>query len=128
MGIIRNEGIKNLLDNSSASTKLKVNEKANILIVEDEPITAILIKKVLNNQGYSVAGIVGTGEKALDCISSKKPDLILMDIQLGGKMDGVETAQIIHEQFDLPLVYITSYTDDDILGRAKITEPFGYIL
>jgi response regulator RpfG family c-di-GMP phosphodiesterase len=128
MGIIRNEGIKNLLDNSSDSTKLKVNEKANILIVEDEPITAILIKKVLNNQGYSVAGIVGTGEKALDCISSKKPDLILMDIQLGGKMDGVETAQIIHEQFDLPLVYITSYTDDDILGRAKITEPFGYIL
>ena len=92
--------------------------------MEDEPITAILIKKVLNNQGYSVAGIVGTGEKALDCISSKTDDLNGYPI---GEMT-VRTAQIIHEEFDLPLVYMTSYTDDDTLDRAKITEPFGYIL
>ena len=128
MGIIRNQGIRNILDSSSAGIKITVKEKARILIVEDEPITANLINKILNNQGYRVVGTVNTGGKALDYIASKKPDLILMDIQLGDEMDGIETAQIIHEEFDLPLVYMTSYTDDDTLDRAKITEPFGYIL
>ncbi|HZJ56855.1 MAG TPA: HD domain-containing phosphohydrolase [Clostridia bacterium] len=128
MNIIRSGRTRDLWDNSISEAEISAKKKANILIVEDEPITANLLQKMLMGQGYRVVGIESTGEKALDKISLQNPDLILMDIQLGGSLDGIEVAQVVHKEFDLPLVYITSHADDDTLGRAKITEPFGYIL
>src|SRR5208337_213449 len=68
------------------------------------------------------------GEELLESFAQKRPDLILMDIKLGGKLDGVETARIVHERYHTPVVLLTAYADDETIARAKITQPFGYIL
>jgi len=99
-----------------------------ILIVEDEGIVAEEIKSRLLNRGYGVSGIVSTGEAAIRSVEEQRPDLVLMDIRLKGDMDGVEAAGRIRERRDIPVVYLTAYADDETLDRAKITEPFGYIL
>ncbi len=99
-----------------------------ILIVEDEIIIAKDIENTLIKDGFNVVGIVSAGEKAIEEITKTNPDLILMDIKLKGKMDGIETAEIIKNQFDLPVIYLTSYKDEQTLLRARITEPYGYII
>lgn len=99
-----------------------------ILIVEDEIIIAKDIEKTLKKDGYEVIDLVPSGEKAIEVIKKSKPDLILMDIRLKGKMDGIEAAEIIKNKFDLPVIYLTSYKDEATLLRAKITEPYGYII
>jgi len=102
--------------------------ETNILIVEDEPITAGYLQRALIKSGYNVTSVVSTGEAALKNISDERPDLVLMDIMLEGMLDGIETAKIIQEKYDLPVIYTTAFADKDILDRAKVTEPFGYIL
>ena len=102
--------------------------KANILIVEDNLIVAEDIKNSLNSLGYSVSDIVSYGEKVIKKVEENKPDLVLMDIMLKGEMDGIEAAEQIHSRFNIPVVYLTAYTDEKLLERAKITEPFGYIV
>ncbi len=101
---------------------------ANILIVEDERIVAKDIEERLKDLGYRVSASVSTGKKALEEAEALQPDLILMDIRLKGNMDGIETADTIKRRFDIPVIYITAYADDVTLERAKVTEPFGYIL
>ena len=99
-----------------------------ILIVEDEIIIAKDIENTLLKDGFTVVGLASTGEKAIEEINKTNPDLVLMDIKLKGKMDGIETAEVIRNQFDLPLIYLTSYKDEKTLIRARITEPYGYII
>ena len=105
-----------------------MSQKVSILLVEDERIVAEDIKGSLNNIGYSVSGVVSTGEMALEQLKQVQPNLILMDIVIQGKMNGIETAEKIRAQYDIPIIYLTAYADEEILEKAKITEPFGYIL
>ena len=101
---------------------------ASILIVEDEKVIAEAIEKRLKGFGYTVAGMAATWEEALEKVESLRPDLLLMDINLGAGMDGVAAAEIVRVRFDLPVVFLTAFSDDATLQRAKLTEPFGYIL
>ncbi|HEX7468021.1 MAG TPA: response regulator, partial [Methanobacterium sp.] len=101
---------------------------SNILIVEDEIIIAADLKVRLENLGYNIFGISATGNDAIRKTGETHPDLVLMDIMLKGDMDGIDTAQKIRDLYDIPVIYLTAYFDDEILNRAKITEPFGYIL
>lgn len=103
-------------------------KRAQILIAEDETIIALDIKAILEKIGYKVTAIVISGEKVLENVENGKPDLILMDISLSGKMDGIQAAQIITERYDIPVVYLTALADDETLERARVTGPFGYIL
>ncbi len=107
---------------------LSMGTKARILIVEDELIIAKGIQKRLQDMGYSVIDTIPSGEEAVLIAAAEMPDLILMDINLRGAMDGVEAADKIHSELDIPVIYLTAYTDAESLGRAKITEPFGYIV
>jgi two-component system cell cycle sensor histidine kinase/response regulator CckA len=102
--------------------------ESNILIVEDERIVAKDIEQRLKELKYNVTGIVTTGEKALEKVEELHPDLVFMDIRLRGAMDGIEAAEAIKRRFDIPVIYLTAYADEATLERAKITEPFGYIL
>lgn len=99
-----------------------------ILIVEDEIITAKDIKESLQDNGYVVLATVSSGEEAIKKVEEENPDLVLMDIMLKGEVDGIETARQIRLISNIPIVYLTAYSDKNILERAKITEPFGYIL
>ncbi len=102
--------------------------KNKILIVEDETIVAMEIKDRLECMGYDVVEIVDTGKHAIRRCAEVRPDLIIMDVMLKGKMDGVQAAEIIRNRFDIPVVYLTAYSDDKTLKRAKITSPYGYVL
>ncbi|MBF0553858.1 MAG: response regulator [Nitrospirae bacterium] len=102
--------------------------KARILVVEDESIVAMSIKDKLLDLGFTVTGIASTGEDAIKKVEEAPPDLILMDIVLKGELDGVGTASIIHSRFDIPVVYLTAFSDDNTLAKAKHTKPYGYIL
>jgi len=100
----------------------------NILIVEDESIIALDIQNSLINAGYVIVAIATCAEEALDLTAQYVPNLVLMDVRLRGEIDGVETAEKIRREFNLPVVYLTAHADENTLQRAKITEPFGYIL
>lgn len=98
-----------------------------IFIVEDSFIVSIHLQKTLQNEGYNVIGVADSGEKALDEIEQHKPDLVLMDIMLDGKMDGIQAATIIREKMSIPVVFITALTDKETIQRAKVAEPYGYL-
>ncbi len=102
--------------------------KIKLLVVEDESIVAMDIKHRAESLGYEVTGITPSGEEAIELVKKNQVDLVLMDIVLKGEMDGVEAAQKIHDYFDIPVLYLTAYSDEETLKRAKITEPFGYII
>jgi PAS domain S-box-containing protein len=102
-------------------------KKARILIVEDSLIVAYHLRKTLEVEGYSVLGIESTGEAALMAIPRHAPDIVMMDIMLAGKMDGVETAMQVRSRYHIPVVFLTALSDKDTIQRAKITEPFGYV-
>ena len=102
--------------------------EGSILIVEDERVVGWDIQTKLEGMDYEVSGIVASGEEALAKVEVKRPDLVLMDIRLEGNMDGIEAADIIREKYNLPVIFLTAYVDEDTLGRAKITQPFGYLL
>ncbi len=101
---------------------------ARILIVEDEGILALDVQQRLTSLGYPLPDIASTGAEAIRKAADGRPDLILMDIMLPGEIDGVTAADRIHARFDIPVIYITAYADEDTLHRAKITEPYGYII
>jgi PAS domain S-box-containing protein len=102
--------------------------KPRILIVEDGMIMAEDMRRRCEALGYRVAAIVATGEEALDIAEVVQPDLVLMDVRLSGSIDGVEAARRMREELELPVVYVTAYSDDATLERAKRTGPFGYLL
>jgi CheY-like chemotaxis protein len=103
-------------------------DKQAIFIVEDESIVASDIRETLLSLGYDVKGIAKSGETAVEEVQKTRPDLVLMDIHLAGKMDGVEAAGKIHVLCNIPVIYLTAYTDKPLLDRAKVTEPYGYVL
>ncbi len=102
--------------------------KSKIMIVEDEGITADDIRMSLQSLGYTVSSVVSSGEEAIKKAEGDRPDLVLMDIVLKGEMDGIEAASQIRSCYDIPIIYLTAYADQKILERARITEPFGYIV
>ena len=102
--------------------------KTQILIVEDEGLIAKDLQSMLRRLGYEVPTTVGTGELAIQTAKANQPDLILMDINLRGNMDGVMAAQTINAQQDVPIVYLTANSDEATLQRAKVTDPFGFLI
>ncbi|ABA19692.1 response regulator receiver sensor signal transduction histidine kinase [Trichormus variabilis ATCC 29413] len=99
-----------------------------ILIVEDEQLVADDLRETLEHLGYGVPALVASGEEAIFMAGNLRPDLVLMDIRLEGKIDGIEASFAIQSRFDLPVVYLTANADRATLERAKASHPFGYIL
>jgi PAS domain S-box-containing protein len=102
--------------------------RSRILVVEDESVVALDIQMRLSRLGYTVLAIVSFGEEAIRKAEELRPDLVLMDVQLKGAMDGVEAAAEIRARFDIPVIFLTAYTDETTLQRAKVTESYGYLL
>jgi two-component system, response regulator PdtaR len=98
-----------------------------ILIVEDEAITAILYSRVLTQIGYQVCKPAATGEEAIHSAETERPDIILMDINLIGDLDGVQAAEKIRENNSVPIIFITGYSNDDIYQRALRLDPAAYL-
>lgn len=98
-----------------------------ILIVEDEMIIGANISLQLTRLGYEVTGIISKGENALQHVQSHRPDIILMDIQLKGEKDGIETAIEIHRDFSIPIIFLTANADDEHFARAKRANPVAFI-
>ncbi len=100
----------------------------NILIVEDDKPSGLILKKLLDKSGYNVINVVESGEEAINSLQTVKPELILMDISLAGDIDGIETAERIYQEHNIPFIYITAGTDDTTFERAKKSLPFNYIV
>ena len=100
---------------------------SKILVVDDEAIITMQLEERLTAMGYTVAGMASTGEDAIDKARRLSPDLVLMDIVMPGKLNGIEAAKSIAEM-DIPVVFVTSYADDAIIEKAKQVGPYGYIV
>jgi PAS domain S-box-containing protein len=103
-------------------------KKTRVLIVEDSKVESNMIKKNLITFGHTVLKVVTNGEQAIESARELNPDIVLMDILLEGKMDGIDAAKQIHDQFKVPIVYLTGYSEKKFLDRAKTTQPFGYLI
>jgi putative two-component system response regulator len=99
-----------------------------IMVVEDEWVVADQLCRCLKDLGYTVCSTASTGDEAIRKVEADRPDLILMDIVLKGKMDGIEAADRINSQFNIPVLYLTAYTNQEYIERAKQTNPFGYLV
>lgn len=99
-----------------------------ILIVEDDVIISHIIELQLKKLGYIVSGIAANGQDAITLMNNTNPDAILMDIFLDGKMDGIETAKIIKEKFNIPIIFLTAYSDDNVLERIRTIQSAQYVL
>jgi CheY-like chemotaxis protein len=104
-----------------------MTNRTRLMIVEDDMIIAANISLQLSNLGYEVTGIETRGEDAINHALENHPDIILMDIQLKGKIDGVEAAKAIQKTLDIPIVYLTANSDDASFERAKETRPYAFI-
>jgi two-component system response regulator LytT len=102
--------------------------KINILITEDESIVAKDIQMSLKKLGYNVTGICNNGEDAIRTAEEHRPDIVLMDIMLKGEMSGIDAADQIRKRLNIPIIFLTAYADESTLSKAKITEPYGYII
>ncbi|MDP3564985.1 MAG: response regulator [Methanoregula sp.] len=100
---------------------------ARIFFVEDDEILVNVIKWRLDKLGYAVCGSAATGVDALTLIKEKKPDLVLLDVELKGHMDGIDVGEYLSKNTKIPFIYLTSHTESEILKRAKTTKPKGYI-
>lgn len=103
-------------------------EKKKIFVVEDESIVSLEIQSRIKHLGYIVTGTASSGDEAIRKVMDLKPDLILMDIRIKGEIDGIETAAEIKKIYDVPIIFLTAYADPVTIQRAKITDPFGYII
>jgi len=102
--------------------------KKKILIVEDEKINALYLTKLLESLDFTVPESVNTGERAVEAARLQDPDLILMDIMLEGKMDGIDASIEIHQTSDVPIIFISAFSDESLVERAKQASPYGYII
>jgi CheY-like chemotaxis protein len=100
----------------------------SILIVEDETVVAMLIEQAIKGMGYRVAGIASRGPDAIRLARETDPDLIVMDIMLKGSMDGIEAAEQIHLFSDIPVIYLTAYSDNETIYRATQSNPYGFLI
>ena len=103
-------------------------EKARIMVVEDEAVISMEIQDRLTKMGHSICGTAVSGEQAVSVATANHPDLILMDVQLRGEVDGVQTAKQIRDLIEIPIIYLTAFADDRTVERAKLTQPFGYLI
>lgn len=103
-------------------------QRARIQIVEDEAVIALELKNSLLELGHEVVAMATSGEQAVTKAATCNPELILMDIRLKGKIDGIEAAGVIRSQFRIPIIFLTAYLDEERLDQAKLTMPFGYLL
>ncbi|HEX2868254.1 MAG TPA: response regulator [Ignavibacteriales bacterium] len=103
-------------------------DKEKVLVVEDEAIVALDIKFRLQSLGYQIQAVVSNGDDCLKEIKQNRPDLILMDIVIKGKYDGVTLASMIREEYKIPIVYLTAHSDEATIDRAKKTSPYGFII
>ncbi|MCK4653239.1 MAG: response regulator [Candidatus Cloacimonetes bacterium] len=99
-----------------------------ILIVEDEPMIAEGIKTILTQSGYKVIAIINNGEEAIEKAEELKPDLVLMDIVLSGKISGIKAGEKIFKEFNIPIIFLTAFADDKTVNSAKSANPYGYIV
>ena len=97
-------------------------------MVEDEPLIAEDIKETLDNMDFGVSGVAYDSQSALEELSRNTPDLVLLDVNLGSEMDGVDIAQVINRDYKIPFVFLTSYADRSTVDRAKHTRPMGYVV
>ena len=102
--------------------------QTNVLVVEDESIVSKDIQHSLKKLGYNVVGAASTGEQAVQLALEKLPDIILMDIMLKGEMSGIEAAEAIRNETSVPVIFLTAYADESTLAKAKVTQPYGYII
>ena len=102
--------------------------KSKIMIVEDESIIAEDLADSLEDMGYIVVDIVSSGEEAILMAAEKQPHLILMDVMLQGEIDGITAAEEIYSSLQIPIIFLTAYSDNQTLQRVKATNPFGYIV
>jgi PAS domain S-box-containing protein len=99
-----------------------------IMIVEDEAVIALRLEQRVAEMGYEVIGTSYTGEDSMKKARSLLPDLILMDVMISGDLDGIDAAKIVKDELDIPVIFMTAYTEDQIIERAKEVEPYGYII
>ncbi len=99
-----------------------------ILIVEDEPIIAMHLSELVKEAGYLVAGVTYNGVDALDKMAAQRPDLVLLDIALDANYSGLDVAKIINQKYDLPFIFITSFSDQNTLNKVKKLRPTGFIV
>ena len=99
-----------------------------ILLVEDDGILAIHLQDLLERQGYAVMKPIASGEEAIIIAKQQKPALILMDIELGGKMNGITAAEKITAEYDIPIIFLTGFSHDPLLQQAKFAAPYGYLV
>ncbi len=103
------------------------NHAINILLVEDDTLIGMGLRLELEREGYTVTNIAVTGDEALHAVAEEQPDVVLMDIQLAGNMDGIEAARHIQTNTDIPVIFMTSYHEQTIRERAQILKPLGYL-
>jgi DNA-binding NarL/FixJ family response regulator len=99
-----------------------------VLVVEDEPLIAEDIRETLDNIDFEVSGVAYDSDSALDELESNTPDIVLLDVNLGSEIDGIDIAEIINKKYQIPFIYLTSYADRGTVDRAKHTRPMGYIV
>lgn len=103
-------------------------DKADILIVEDEQITMLDIRDMIENLGYSVPAVADSSDEALEALEEHPIDLVLMDIRLNGGMSGIEVAEVVNERFEIPVIYLTAHSDEKTIERSKPTRPAGFLV
>ena len=101
---------------------------ARILVVEDEAVITMLLKHILGQGNHEVVGVASTGERAVQLAREQSPDLVVMDITLKGAMDGIEAAKTIIDELHLPIIFMTSHSDQATLDRTKAVRPAGFLL
>lgn len=104
-----------------------MDDATKILIVEDEMIIGANLSMLLTNLGYEILGIIPRGEEAIQFVENKQPDILIMDINLKGELDGVETSKAIQNKYDIPIIYLTANADEVNFNRAKSTKPHAFI-
>jgi two-component system cell cycle sensor histidine kinase/response regulator CckA len=122
---LASERLRALTDVAGART---TSSSKTILVVEDERVVARDIQRSLVDLGYQVPATASSAEQAIRLASERCPDLVLMDIRIKGERDGIEAATILRKRFDVPIVYLTAYADEPTVERAKLTQPFGYLM
>ncbi len=99
-----------------------------VLIVEDDPIISESLSDIIQVLGHEVVGIADNAVKAIELCSETEPQIALLDIQIGGEVDGVELAEMINDEFDIPFIFTTAFADNDTISRARERGPFGYLV
>lgn len=100
---------------------------AKAMIVEDEVIAAMATERMLKKLGFEVCGNVTSGEEALETMDDECPDLVIMDIRLDGELDGIETSMLMKQNRDVPVIFVTAYSDDSTVSRASAANPLAFI-